>query len=85
MIALPISLLVMVLVFGGFVAAGMPILGALASIGGALATLLGFSYFLDLDASVVNVVTVMGLGLCIDYGLLIVSRYREELRRRFGP
>ena len=84
LIALPISLLVMVLVFGGFVAAGMPILGAIASIGGALATLLAFSYFIDLDASVVNVVTVMGLGLCIDYGLLIVSRYREELRKRFA-
>jgi len=84
LIALPISLLVMVLVFGGFVAAGMPILGAIASIGGALATLLAFSYFIDLDASVVNVVTVMGLGLCIDYGLLIVSRYREELRKRFS-
>lgn len=84
LIALPISLLVMVLVFGGFVAAGMPILGAIASIGGALVTLLAFSYFIDLDASVVNVVTVMGLGLCIDYGLLIVSRYREELRKRFA-
>ncbi len=81
LIALPVSLLVMVLVFGGFLAAGMPILGAIASIGGALGTLLGFSYLLDLDASVVNVVTVLGLGLCIDYGLLIVSRYREELRR----
>jgi len=33
---------------------------------------------------VVNVVTVLGLGLCIDYGLLIVSRYREELRRHLG-
>ena len=72
----------MVLVFGGFLAAGMPIVGAIASIGGALATLLGFSYLIDLDAAVVNVVTVLGLGLCIDYGLLIVSRYREELRER---
>jgi len=44
LIALPVSLLVMVLVFGGFLAAGMPIAGAIASIGGALATLLGFSY-----------------------------------------
>ena len=70
----------MVLVFGGFLAAGMPIGGAIASIGGALAVLLGFSYLIDLDAAVVNVVTVLGLGLCIDYGLLIVSRYREELR-----
>ena len=84
LIALPISLLVMVLVFGGFLAAGMPIFGAIASIAGGLATLLGFSYLIDLDASVVNVVTVLGLGLCIDYGLLIVSRYREELRRHLG-
>ncbi|KQU68470.1 MMPL family transporter [Phycicoccus sp. Root101] len=81
-IALPISFLVMVLVFGGFVAAGMPIIGAIASIAGALASLLGFSHVIDLDATVVNVVTVLGLGLCIDYGLLTVSRFREELRSR---
>jgi RND superfamily putative drug exporter len=62
----------------------MPIFGAIASIAGGLATLLGFSYLIDLDASVVNVVTVLGLGLCIDYGLLIVSRYREELRAHLG-
>ncbi len=79
-IALPISFVVMVIVFGGFIAAGMPILGAIASIGGALAALYGFSYLLDLDASVVNVVTLLGLALCIDYGLLVVSRAREELR-----
>ncbi len=79
-IALPASLLVMVAVFGGFLAAGLPIVGAVAAIAGALGTLLGFSYLIDLDASVVNVVTVLGLGLCIDYGLLMVSRFREELR-----
>ena len=62
LIALPVSLLVMVLVFGGFLAAGMPIVGAIASIGGGLASLLGFSYLIDLDAAVVNVVTVLGLG-----------------------
>ncbi len=81
-IALPVSFLVMVLVFGGFVAAGMPIIGAIASIAGALASLLAFSHVIDLDATVVNVVTVLGLGLCIDYGLLTVSRFREELRNR---
>ena len=43
-------------------------------------SLLAFSYVLDLDATVVNVVTVLGLGLCIDYGLLVVSRFREEMR-----
>jgi putative drug exporter of the RND superfamily len=79
-VALPLSFAVMVVVFGGFVAAGLPIIGAVASIGGALLSLLAFSVFMDLDATVVNVVTVLGLGLCIDYGLLTVSRFREELR-----
>ena len=78
-IALPLTFLVMFFVFGGFVAAGMPILGAVTAIGGALAALFGFSHVIDLDASVVNVVTLLGLGLSIDYGLLTVSRYREEL------
>lgn len=77
-IALPLSLLVMVVVFGGFLAAGIPVLGALASIAGGLGVLLGFAQVIELDAVVVNVVTVLGLGLSIDYGLLMVSRYREE-------
>ncbi len=79
-VALPISLAVMVVVFGGFLAAGVPLVGALASIAGGLGALLGFTHLTDVDASIVNVVTVLGLGLCIDYGLLVVSRYREELR-----
>ncbi|MEP6650281.1 MAG: MMPL family transporter [Lapillicoccus sp.] len=78
-IALPLSFLVMLLVFGGFVAAGMPIVGAIASIAGGLASLFAFSHVIDLDASVVNVVTLLGIGLSIDYGLLTVSRFREEL------
>ncbi|MFC5381789.1 MMPL family transporter [Aquipuribacter nitratireducens] len=80
LVALPVSLAVMVFVFGGFLAAGIPIVGAVASIAGALASLLAFSYALDVDSSVVSVLTVLGLGLSIDYGLLIVSRYREEAR-----
>ena len=79
-VALPISLVVMVLVFGGFLAAGMPLAGAVASIAGALASLYGFASLIDLDSTVVNVVTVLGLGLCIDYGLLVVSRFREQMQ-----
>jgi RND superfamily putative drug exporter len=78
-IALPAALLVMIMVFGGFLAASMPMVGAIASIAGGLGALLGLSYLIDLDSSVVNVVTILGLGLSIDYGLLIVSRFREEL------
>lgn len=84
-VALPIALLIMVLVFGGFLAAAMPMAGALASIAGGLGALVGLSHLMaDLESSVVNVVTVLGLGLSIDYGLLIVSRFREELGRTLG-
>ena len=78
-IALPVALVVMVLVFGGLLSAGMPLAGAVASIAGGLGSVLALSQWLDMDASVVNVVTILGLGLSIDYGLLIVSRFREEL------
>jgi putative drug exporter of the RND superfamily len=77
-VALPITLIVMVFLFGGLVAAGVPFLGALASISGGLAALFGMSYLFELDPAVPSVTTVMGLGLSIDYSLLIVSRYREE-------
>jgi RND superfamily putative drug exporter len=78
LIALPITLVVMVLLFGGFVAAGIPLLGAFCSIAGGLTALYGISYLLALDPAVPSVTTVMGLGLSIDYALLIVARYREE-------
>jgi RND superfamily putative drug exporter len=80
-IALPIALLIMVMVFGGFMAAAMPMAGALASIAGGVGSVFVLSHVMEMDASVVNVVTVLGLGLSIDYGLLIVSRFREELTR----
>lgn len=79
MIAPPVTLVVMVLVFGGFLAAGMPILGALSSIAGSFGVLWIASTLVDLQSFVVNIVTVIGLGLSIDYALLITSRYREEL------
>ena len=77
-IAIPLSVAVMVIVFGGFLAAGVPLVGALASIAGGMGVLLVFAWAIELDAVVVNVITVLGLGLSIDYGLLIVSRFREE-------
>lgn len=80
-VALPIALVVMVFVFGGFLAASAPLIGAIASIAGGLAVLFGFSYPIKLDQAAINVVTVLAIGLSIDYGLLIVSRYREEIAR----
>ncbi|MFD1505130.1 MMPL family transporter [Georgenia yuyongxinii] len=80
-VALPVALAIMVLVFAGFLSAGLPLVGALASIVGGLGVLLAMTYAIDIDSFVINVVTVLGLGLSIDYGLLIVSRFREEAHR----
>ncbi len=80
-ISMPVALLVMVLVFGGMLSAGMPLLGAVASIAGGLGSVFALSHWLEMDSSVVNVVSLLGLGLSIDYGLLIVSRFREELHK----
>lgn len=84
-VSLPLALLVMVLVFGGFLLAGMPLVGALATIGCTLGIMLFLSHPLDLQSFVVNIVSVIGLGLSIDYGLLITSRFREELCREAEP
>ena len=79
-VALPIALVVMLLVFGGFLAAGIPLLGAIVSIVGSLGVLFGITFLTDIDTTVINVITAVGLGLSIDYGLLMVSRFREEYR-----
>ncbi|WP_377272154.1 MMPL family transporter [Peterkaempfera sp. SMS 1(5)a] len=78
LVTLPITLVVMVLVFGGFAAASLPLIGAVASVGGALLAIFGFSRVMSLDTSVLPIATVLGLGLSIDYALLMVNRFREE-------
>jgi RND superfamily putative drug exporter len=70
----------MLLVFGGFLAAGIPLAGAIVSIVGSLGVLFGITFLTDIDTTVINVITAVGLGLSIDYGLLMVSRFREEYR-----
>jgi len=81
---LPLSLLVMVVVFGGFLTAGMPLVGAIAAIGLGMAAMWGAAHFLNVDSYVVNILSIMGLALSIDYGLLVVSRFREELKLAAG-
>lgn len=78
-ITVPISFIVMIVVFGGFLAAGMPIIGALASIATGMAVVWAAAWAIDIDSYIVNLLTIIGLALSIDYGLLVVSRYREEL------
>ncbi len=78
LLSLPVVLVLLLVVFGGFVAAGLPLLVALVGVAGALGVLLGVSTVLDLSPYAVNVVTMLGLGLAVDYALLVVSRFREE-------
>ncbi|MET8539955.1 MMPL family transporter [Kitasatospora sp. NPDC004799] len=78
LVTLPLTLIVMVLVFGGLAAASLPAIGAVASVGGALLAMFGFSKIMDIDTSVLPIATVLGLGLSIDYALLMVNRFREE-------
>ena len=78
-IALPIALVAMVFIFGGLRAAGMPLAIAGAGFLTAGIALLGATYLLDtVSVFALNVVSMLGLGLGIDYGLLLVSRFREE-------
>ncbi|MCC7365701.1 MAG: MMPL family transporter [Dehalococcoidia bacterium] len=77
-IGIPAALLVLFLVFGAAVAAGVPVvlglLGIVLSVGlTALA-----SQFLGMDEVVINVITMIGLAVGIDYSLFIIERFREE-------
>jgi putative drug exporter of the RND superfamily len=77
-LALPVMLLLLFLVFRGVVAAVTPLLVAVVAVAGALLILLGVSEVADISAYSVNVVTMLGLGLAVDYSLLVISRFREE-------
>ncbi|MEM7275569.1 MAG: MMPL family transporter [Actinomycetota bacterium] len=78
-IALPIALVAMIFIFGGLRAAGMPIAVAAAGYLTAGIALLGATFVLDtVSVFAINVISMLGLGLGIDYGLLLVSRFREE-------
>ncbi len=75
---LPAALVILVLVFGALVAAVVPLVVALFSIGIALGLAALFSQGFDLSVFLFQMTTVMGLAIATDYGLFIVSRYREE-------
>jgi putative drug exporter of the RND superfamily len=79
LISLPLALLVLLVVFRTLVAAALPVgVGALAVVGG-IAAVLGLSHVVDIAEYTVNVCSLIGLGVAIDYSLFTLSRYREEL------
>ncbi|XTP37614.1 MMPL family transporter [Mycobacterium sp. TJFP1] len=78
-LAIPLSFLVLVWVFGGLVAAALPVaIGGMAILG-ALAVLRLVTLVTDVSIFALNLATAMGLALAIDYTLLMLSRYRDEL------
>jgi RND superfamily putative drug exporter len=78
-IALPISFAVLIWVFGGLIAALIPLTIGVFAIVGCTAILRLLAEVTDISAFALNVTAAMGLALAIDYSLLIVSRYREEV------
>jgi putative drug exporter of the RND superfamily len=79
-IALPLTLVLLVLAFGSVVAGSLPLAVGGIAIVGTLFALRVLAAITDVSIFAINLTTALGLGLAIDYSLFIVSRYREELR-----
>ncbi|MEV4424109.1 MMPL family transporter [Streptomyces sp. NPDC049602] len=79
LIALPLTLVLLVMVFGSAVAALLPLGIGIVAILGTNAVLRGITEFTDVSVFAQNLTTALGLGLAIDYALFVVRRYREEL------
>jgi putative drug exporter of the RND superfamily len=84
-IAVPITLLLLVLVFASAVAGSLPLAVGGFAIVGTLLVLRVLAEVTDVSIYALNLTTALGLGLAIDYSLFIVSRYREELRAGREP
>ncbi|MFC0628005.1 MMPL family transporter [Kribbella deserti] len=78
-ISLPIVLVLLVIVFGGLVAASLPLFVGGLAILGAFVLLRAMTTFTEVSVFSINLVTMIGLGLAIDYALFIVTRFREQL------
>jgi len=83
--AMPVTLVLLVLAFGSLVAALLPLGVGLLSISMALGAAALLSHYLHLSILVQNLATMLGLGLGIDYALLMVSRFREALAEGCDP
>ncbi len=79
LIAIPITLILLLFIFRGVVAALLPLMVGGLSVVGTFLVLLVVNSFTPVSVFALNLTTAMGLGLAIDYSLFIVSRYREEL------
>ncbi|GAA4613439.1 MMPL family transporter [Actinoallomurus liliacearum] len=81
MISMPILLVLLVIIFGSVVSALLPLAIGVVAILGAFTVLRVAAMTTDVSTFAVNIITMLGLGLAIDYSLFIVTRFREELGR----
>ncbi|MEV7789283.1 MMPL family transporter [Streptomyces sp. NPDC088106] len=79
-ISLPVVLALLLVVFGGLRTALLPLIIAVSGIAGAFLALFAFSQVTDVSVYAIQVTTMLGLGLAVDYALLMLVRFREERR-----
>ncbi|MCX6362590.1 MAG: MMPL family transporter, partial [Actinobacteria bacterium] len=79
MYTLPIAIIVLVLIFGTLVAAALPVIGGGMAVTVTLGAFWVLAQFLDISVFAMNVATLLGLAVGIDYSLFMVGRFREEL------
>ncbi len=82
---LPISLVILLIAFGALLASALPLVSALTTISVSSALLFFLGQYFEFAVFTETIVTMLGLATGIDYALLIVNRYREELRANFDP
>ncbi|MET3728557.1 RND superfamily putative drug exporter [Fictibacillus halophilus] len=80
-IGIPAALIILLLAFGGLIAAGLPIIVGLISVASSLGLLYFYGQTTNVSIFLLNVVPMIGLALGIDFALLLVNRFREELHR----
>jgi putative drug exporter of the RND superfamily len=80
-VAIPITALILLLLFGSIPAVVVPLLFALASISVAMGIVWVEAAFVEIPVYATSVITLVGIALAVDYSMLYVSRYREEVRR----
>lgn len=85
LVALPLIGALLLVVFGALVATGLPLAVGVLSISVAMAALYGLTHLMPVSTFAQSVITMLGLGAGIDYALLMVNRFREELNRTPDP
>ncbi|KQL35035.1 MMPL family transporter [Psychrobacillus sp. FJAT-21963] len=81
-IGLPIAIIVLLLAFGGVVAAVIPLLVGVITVVSTFGLMTLFSSTMDLSIFVMNIIPMLGLALSIDFALLLINRYKEELLKQ---